>query len=296
MMGDTGGAGNCRDAACCVRSGAGGAGGTGGTGVRTQHAASLRDRDLHIDTLYICDADGRLRAVREPGAPDAPPRFTMVRAPGGNSWRFRHDVPAALIAVLDPLCHAEPVGNPGVAEPRIAVQLRALLATHAPLTDEYRGPAYWIPTLPPFANTLNPSAITAPLARSGSRVGGEGLHGAVIVAPAQASVLDAHFPWRAHLLRSGIDAGPLAAVLIDGAAVAVCSCARLSAAAAEAGVDTIESVRGHGYASAAVACWAAAVRARGLLPMYSTSWDNLASQGVARRLAMVCYGEDWAIG
>ena len=52
---------------------------------------------------------------------------------------------------------------------------------------------------------------------------------------------------------------------------------------------------GRGFASAAVAAWAAALRERGRLPLYSTSWENLASQGVARKLGMVAYGEDWEI-
>jgi hypothetical protein len=44
-----------------------------------------------------------------------------------------------------------------------------------------------------------------------------------------------------------------------------------------------------------VAGWAAAMRQRGVIPLYSTSWANVASQGVARKLGMVCYGDDWSI-
>ena len=46
------------------------------------------------------------------------------------------------------------------------------------------------------------------------------------------------------------------------------------------------------HAAAVVAAWAAAVRASGRLPLYSTSWDNVASQGVARKLGLVLYGAD----
>jgi hypothetical protein len=228
--------------------------------------------EIHLTTLYVSDDDGRLRSVREPGEPYAPGRFAMVRTPAANSWRFRHDLPATLAEELDTLCRAEPVTVELQREPTIAPRLRAALAAHAPITDEYRGPAYWIPA-----------------------TNAAGTSEAMLIDRSNAAVLEAHFPWRAHLLRSVSDPGPIAAVVVAGSAVAVCSCARLSPLAAEAGVDTHESARRKGFATAAVSCWAAAVRARGLLPMYSTSWDNLASQAVARRLKMAQYGEDWSI-
>src|SRR5205823_15032849 len=74
-----------------------------------------------------------------------------------------------------------------------------------------------------------------------------------------------------------------------------CYCARLSPWAAEAGVETLDAMQGRGYATAAVAAWAAALRQRGLLPLYSTSWENVASQRVSEKVGAVCYGEAWAI-
>jgi len=228
--------------------------------------------EIHLATLYISDDNGRLRHVREPGELRAPARFAMVRTPAGNRWRFRHDLPAIVVEELDTLCRAEPVTVAFEREPTIAPKLRATLAAHAPVTDEYRGPAYWVP-----------ATGTMPTPE------------AVLIDRSNAAVLEPHFPWRARLLRSVRDPGPIAAIVVAGTAVAVCSCSRLSHLAAEAGLDTHESARGRGFATAAVLCWAAAVRARGLLPMYSTAWDNLASRGVARRLEMVQYGEDWSI-
>jgi predicted GNAT family acetyltransferase len=88
------------------------------------------------------------------------------------------------------------------------------------------------------------------------------------------------------------DWGPCFAVVRGGAAVSVCFSSRIGAAAAESGVETLPHFRGRGYASAATAGWATAVQAAGLIPLYSTSWENLASQGVARRLGLVLFGSD----
>jgi hypothetical protein len=88
---------------------------------------------------------------------------------------------------------------------------------------------------------------------------------------------------------------PAWAVAYEGRAVSVCFSARNTPEAAEAGVETAEDFRGRGYAVAAVAAWAGAVRAEGRTPLYSTSWDNLASQRVARKLGLRLYGADLSV-
>jgi predicted GNAT family acetyltransferase len=67
---------------------------------------------------------------------------------------------------------------------------------------------------------------------------------------------------------------------------------RRTARAHEAGVETHPAFRGRGFAVRAVAAWARAVRATGVLPLYSTSWENHGSRGVARRLGLVQLGSD----
>jgi 3-polyprenyl-4-hydroxybenzoate decarboxylase len=51
--------------------------------------------------------------------------------------------------------------------------------------------------------------------------------------------------------------------------------------------------RRRGHAVNAVAGWARAVRSLGATPFYSTSWDNVASQGVAHRLQLSLVGVDF---
>lgn len=230
----------------------------------------LQLMQIHVATLYRCDPDGRLRSVNEPGDEYDPPRFAMGRTPQGNLCRFRHDLPDDLVGALTFLCASEPVVKSLEPRPWIYDAVHTLLQRHAPVEGEYRGPAYWMP-----------GEIAAPPE-------------AVQITNENAELLRAGFP--AKLPRPHTyDSGPLVAAIADGQAVAICYCSRLSEEAAEAGVDTLEAYRGQGHASSAVAGWAVAVRERGLLPMYSTTWNNLASRGVARRLGMVQYGEDWAI-
>jgi RimJ/RimL family protein N-acetyltransferase len=231
--------------------------------------------DIQISTLFVADPDGRLRYIGEPGYEeselDPAPRFFMGRTKAGNLWRFRHDLPADLVRALDRVCRSEPI-TANLADPAMhTAEIRAALHAHAPITHEQRGPAYWI------RDSVQASSAQV-----------------ILVSEPNAHLLEANFPWKLTS-PSGFKTGPVMAAVVQGHAVSICYCSRLTALAAEAGVETVEAARGHGYASAAVAGWASAVRQRGLLPLYSTSWANVASQGVARKLGMVHYGEDWSI-
>jgi hypothetical protein len=228
--------------------------------------------DIQIPTLFVCDAEGRLRYIREPGYEeselDPAPRFFMGRTLEGNTWRFRYDLPNALVEDLEQVCLSEPTARNLADLPHNTAAIREVLQAHAPLTREERGPAYWIPE------------------------GVQAYEEVVLISEANAQLLEAYFPWKLTS-RSNFKTGPITAAVAHGSAVSICYCARLTPQAAEAGVETVEAFRGQGYASAVVAGWASAIRQRGLLPLYSTSWENVASQGVARKLGMVCYGEDW---
>ena len=225
-----------------------------------------------IPTLYICDNDGRLRYIGEPGYAESElepaPRFFMGRTSEGNLWAFRHDLPGSLVQALEPLCRAEPPINKWGSLPQNYEAIRSVLEAHQPTLKEERGPAYW----------LNQEASTPTQA--------------VLITEANAHVLEAHFPWR---INEGFAHGPVAGVLEHDAAVSLCFCSRFTPQAAEAGLETTLAARGRGYATAATALWASAVRQSGRLALYSTWWANHASQGVARKLGAVQYGEDWWI-
>ncbi len=88
---------------------------------------------------------------------------------------------------------------------------------------------------------------------------------------------------------------PVLSIFEDGSPVSVCFCARRFAEAAGAGVETAEAYRGRGFAARVTAAWALAIRAGGLVPLYSTAWTNDASVSVARKLGLMAYASTWSL-
>jgi RimJ/RimL family protein N-acetyltransferase len=221
--------------------------------------------EVQLDVLLARDAHGRLTTTRDPERRPAP-RLFLGRSRDGNVWSVRADVDRATKAELDLLCSAEPTlaAPSAVREPACRERAHALLA---PVEGEWRGPAYVLPD-----GLLHDGRAREVTAESS---------GEWLVA----------FPWLAERL---LAFAPVVIAFDAGEPAAVCHSPRgHTAHAAEAGVVTLEPFRGRGLATAAVACWARAVQRSGRLALYSTSWDNAASQGVARRLRAQLYAEDW---
>jgi hypothetical protein len=221
---------------------------------------------MQIDALYTHDAKGRLLSINEHNAFDPAPRFFLGCTAHGNLWRIRYDIPADLAAELERLAAAEPLLADG-EPPRYRDQYADLLKQHAPVSAIEAGPAYILPDLDPSTS-------------------------AVIITPQNANVLEANYPYTLSTLK---ERSPVTVMVADGVAVAACYCARITSQVAEAGVHTEETHRGQGYAEEIVRAWTGAVRVSGRLPLYSTSWDNTASQRVAAKLGAVQYAEDFSI-
>ena len=143
-----------------------------------------------------------------------------------------------------------------------------MLATHGPIEETWAGPAYRFPEdlLPPIDGVVPVTAGNAALLRDGDLE-----------------------PWLEDIGQSE----PLMALVHDGRAVSICGSVRITPEAHEAGVETSATARGHGFAVAVVNAWARAVRELGAEPLYSTSWENTASQAVARRLRLIPYAADY---
>ena len=175
-----------------------------------------------------------------------------------------------MTAELERLAAEEPVAG-DLEElrgpPSHLAEYMELLKRHAPIGSTEAGPAYYLPELDPPTET-------------------------VAIAPENVGLLEAYYPYT----RSGhAELAPVVVRVVDGVAVAVCYSARITAQVAEAGVHTVEAYRGRGYATDVVRGWAAGIRATGRLPLYSTSWENMASQAVAAKLGAVLYGVDFSL-
>ena len=226
--------------------------------------------ELAVDALFTHDPDSCIRQVNEPDGALAP-RFFLGHTPEGNLWRFRYDLHPDTRRKLEALAAAEPVGSDLQAEPRNLEAFLAVLREDQAIQPVYCGPAYRFP------HALPTPANVTPITR------------------ANLQVLRRMVPDLDDVARNFEAGQPTVAVLEDNVAVSVCYSSRLTERVAHAGVETLEAYRGRGHATAVVAGWAWAVRTMGRIPVYGTTWDNLASQGVARKLRLIRYGTEFSV-
>jgi hypothetical protein len=226
---------------------------------------------LQVDALFTHGPDGRIHLINEPDGGQAP-RLFLGRTRLGNVWRLRHDLPDGLARDLERLLQAEPVVDDLRLPPAGLPAMRDLLASHGPADDLESGPAYVFPDQLPEPVDLALVDRTS-LQLIEPFVDGE----------SDRSDEELAARW------------PTVVRLEDGAPVALCFSARLTSRAAEAGVETLPASRGRGHAVAVVAGWATLIRRSGRVPLYSTSWENRGSQGVARRLGLRLYATDHSI-
>ncbi|MCM2998222.1 GNAT family N-acetyltransferase [Paenibacillus cellulositrophicus] len=230
---------------------------------------SARDlMEYHAEAMFTHDRSGRLHLVNEPwpGSDPAPRLFLGRTTEGGSVWRFRHDVSDRLVKQLESWFAEEAAVVDFQDRPKHEKDYWNLLQGERMTM----GPCYYIEN-----ETRQPSVdvqrITPENVRQLAREG---------------------FEWLADEINF---AQPCVAVVQEGRAVSVCRSVRIGARAHEAGLETLEEFRGRGYAAAATAGWAEAVRELGCIPLYSTSSDNLSSQHVAGKMGLSFYGVNFSI-
>ena len=230
--------------------------------------ANVNHMRLHTNALYVYDSDGCITASNQfNGGPI--PRFHLARTHAANYSVFRSDVPRAIVEAIGDLVLKEPILRDLDALPIYRNEYIKLLSKQDPVVSIWHGPAYR------FTNT--PSAKDANV---------------VPIDATNRGVLMQHMgDW----LEDVGHRYPFVALLEDGHAVAVCASARMTPEAHEAGVETVPSYRRRGYAARVVAAWANAVVLEKAEPLYSTSWDNHASQAVANTLNLELVGTDFHV-
>ena len=231
-------------------------------------AASPR---LQLETLFVLNGVGRIVSTREP-QPTPGPAFILIRGASACAWGIRRDVPDHVAEELDQLAAQEPaLGSSWRQPPLHAERYRGMLGG----SRVRSGPAF---EFPDWFRT--PAPASAP---------DDG-----VMSVDDEARLARHFSgWVAGEISAG--RSPVMAVAEDAHPVSVCFSARRSAVAAEAGVETAAAFRGRGHAPRVTAAWANAVRGIGLVPLYSTDWENGPSLAVARKLELIPFAIDWSI-
>lgn len=227
--------------------------------------------NIHVRALFTHDAESRLLFVNEPDNAVTPAsRLFLGRTREGNIWRFRSDLPEKLCEELDVLCADEPPVNAEFNEPPHHLETFVrLLESDAPVQSLSSGLAYR------FIEYEMPSNHVTAVTEDNP----ETLHGGF------EKLIEELPSWQ-----------PFVALVEKNQAVSVCRSVRITSEAHEAGVETLPEFRGNGYAKDVVSEWARLVRSNGATPLYSTSWENKASQAVAQKLRLKCYGVTFDIG
>lgn len=225
---------------------------------------------IQVETLFVHDQNGRLTYINEPAESEIypAPRFFLSYTESDFIYRFRHDLPSALCQKLEALIHSITFPTDSPHNPPCAKEIEKLLLSHAPIEKVWTGPAFQFPE----QMVLKSNAVK--------------------IDKNKKDLLEFGFlDWIPEL--DFIQ--PCLAIIKNGHAVSVCHSVRKSSMAEEAGVDTLDAYRGNSYAPSVVAGWAESVKMNGKIPLYSTSWENKASQRVAQKLGLIQYGVNYHV-
>ena len=212
--------------------------------------------EMHINVLFKHNEVGKITHINEPPYEIAP-QFYIGSTKNGNVKRFLDGLKS------EELIELEKVLDTNDSIP--LVNILQILSKDHHIDSLWIGPAYVFPTV----NNVSSKAIK--------------------ITEANKQCLLPNFPYTYEELDLK---EPCYAVIENDLAVSICCSARLSAEAAEASVHTLENFRGKEYGLIVSNAWAADVQSQGRTALYSTSWDNYASQAVARKLNLVQYGTD----
>lgn len=227
---------------------------------------------------FALDGDGFMLGENDPTRQSGA-RSWLQRSHDQVTWRLRASLPNDVKGEIAALAAAEPPFRDDATPPAHWARYRAILERAGPVEVERHGPVYLVEhNLPvPAGYSFLASEDAAPLIETWWKNGmPKPLFDIGFTDPDELWA-----PWRV--------------LLIDGEPAAVGQTARMSPFGVECGVITVPDHRLKGLGAAVVSAWSHAPALAGLPLYYSTSHDNVGSQGIARRLGAMRVGDEWSL-
>jgi RimJ/RimL family protein N-acetyltransferase len=219
--------------------------------------SDIKLMEYHLNVLFKHDSNNRMTLVNEPPY-DAAPKIFIGVTKLSNLVRFSNFLDNSMIEKLDLILE----GNIGTN----LVEVIKMFCNEHQFHHFWIGPAYVFPN------------INEKVRQNVIQVNYE-----------NKEMIKRYFPYTYEELDTK---HPCFVKVVDNMPVSICCSARNTSKAAEASVFTFEDYRGRGYSTDVTLAWAAEVQKQGRIPLYSTSWDNFASQSLARKLNLIQFGTD----
>lgn len=226
-------------------------------GVNDTLLSNFELMSIQTEVLFSHNRFGKITSINEPESTVAP-RFFLGHTKDGTIRRYRFDLPNVLINEIEELF----TNHPNHID---LAKIMHILSGEQPIHKIWIGPAF-----------VFPNKLDNPIR-------------AIKITETNKELLQYSFPNLLHQLKWR---QPCFVILENEMIASICCSARSTTIAAEASVETLVSFQGKGYGYNVVAAWAKAVQEEGRIPLYSTSWDNFASQAVAKKLKLINYGTD----
>jgi hypothetical protein len=214
---------------------------------------------IQVSTLYVLNEENRIIRINERSQTSSPAIF-IGKTNNSIFTYFRNDIPQLIIDEI----------NKYTIDSINIINLCRIIEKYKKVKDIWIGPAYRF-------NQHEISSIDEAV---------------TVINGSNKQLLNKHF---GDLIKELDDRSPIVGYIMNEEAVSVCCSARKTSKAAEASLKTVEQFRGKGLAQKVVYAWSKEIFRQGLIPLYSTSWDNLSSQKVAQKLGLVQFGMDFNI-
>ncbi|MCM0005093.1 MULTISPECIES: GNAT family N-acetyltransferase [Bacillus cereus group] len=207
---------------------------------------------IQVEVLFVHNQVGKMKYVNEQGNPKAP-RCFLGRTREGSITRYHCDLDDETVGKIEKLIR-EPSNHIEIAK------IIHVLNEERTVKNIWMGPAFM------FSNNLHKPTRTIQITEKNKELFRENFPNLI-----------EQMEWRQ----------PYFAIVKNEKVVSICCSARSTPVAAEASVETLAE---NGYGTDVVTAWAISIQEENRISLYSTSWDNYASQEVARKLKLINYG------